>query len=199
LDKKSPFYSFQRHSRAFLERAREALRQFDETENAESFFLAALWLRFGIEARVTEYLEVALNRKGMKLRNVSKFTASLLLKRLADTDLTSKVAGAVRITDEQNGSQIGMRYTPVRPELASIHGRLGALLHYRFFVQNEHWYIRDRLAEKGHASLADLRDVIEKGISGLEYSTSGTLLGNVQFEQLVDEVMHSEAEPDAQP
>jgi hypothetical protein len=185
----SPFFQFEAHSVAFLERSRNHLEHFDSTGDVESFFHAALHLRFGIEARVTEYLKAALERRGEKIENVPDYVASKLLKRLEKEDSTAGTEGLLRITDEQKGRSSTMAYTPVTKELASLHGRLGGLLHYQFFVENKFWYLREKLDDKKTASIADFRELLEDGIRGLEYSTSGTLLGNPRFSELVEEVL----------
>ncbi len=41
---------------SFMERARVALRAFDEQDDVKQLFVAALMPRFGIEARLFEYV-----------------------------------------------------------------------------------------------------------------------------------------------
>ena len=67
--------------------------------------------------------------------------------------------------------------------------RLGELLHHRLFVANKHWYVRRALPFGGPQSLGNFRELLSEGIAGLEYATSGTLLANPKFTEMVSDVM----------
>lgn len=193
------FYPFQAHSRAFLERAESHLGLFDTNGDPESLLHAAMHLRFGIEARVTDYLRVALEARGKRVEQVSEYVASKLLRILAAEDPTASRASVFRLTNEQTGGGSAMRYTPVTPELAAIHGKLGGFLHYRFFVSNQMWNFRKSPGAGKGLSLADLRELLRQGIDGLRYATSGTLLGNVHFERLVERALDDGEDEQADP
>lgn len=188
-DAKSPLFRFQTHSRAYLERAKAQLGRFDEADDVEALFNAALQLRYGIEARVWEYLTVALRGLGKSAESVGDYVATRLLKRLATADPESPRASVLTMRSEQSGMTTSMHYTPVSRDLAALHGRLGELLHHRFFIANPHWSVRWPLPPGGPRSLGNVRELLVEGMAGLEYATSGTLLGHPRFTALVQEVM----------
>ena len=106
-------FEFGAHSKAFLERAREHLTSLQSTSDLRHFFYAALDLRFGIEARVTEYLEAALKSLGRDPKDVNDYVASKLLRKLAEIDPLCETPETVRITSEQTGESSTFAYTPV--------------------------------------------------------------------------------------
>jgi hypothetical protein len=185
----SPFYNFQAHSRAFLARARDNFSQFESDGQVQYFFYAALDLRFGIEARINEYLAPALKTIGKEPKDVPEYVASKLLKKLNTIDSTSDQQSVIRITSENSVSTFEGHYTPVSRRLASIHGQLGELLHYKFFVKNERWLLRKPLGGDPHRSIPDFLELLREGITELEQATSGRLLGNPKFTELVQEVL----------
>lgn len=187
-----PFFRFQTHSRAFLARARENLARFEMDGQVQDFYYAALELRFGIEARLNEYLSPALKRIGKEPKDVPDYVASKLLNRLAAIDPTSEQQTTLRFTSEQTGNSLVAHYTPVSRRLAAIHGQLGELLHYKFFVNNEHWLLRKLLGGNPHRSIPDFVMLLNEGMAELEQATVGKLLGNPKFTALVDEVLAEE-------
>lgn len=189
-----PFYDYQATSYGFLERAMTHLQRFDEEHYAPSLFYAALELRLGIEARLWEYLRPALKSLGKQPKEIGKCAATKLLRRLTSLNPDAKYHTVFRITDEQSGDSTELHYTPVSQELAQLHGRLGEILHFNFFVNNEYWNLRSPLEGKGHKSLADYRELLRKIVSELETATSGTLLNNPRFTQLVSEVLEEPEE-----
>jgi len=72
---------------------------------------------------------------------------------------------------------------------------LGELLHYKFFVKNEHWHFRKPLGRNPNRSIPDLMVLLNAGVAELEQATAGKLLGNPQsqFTALVEEVLSEEA------
>jgi hypothetical protein len=188
MNQESPIHRYQAHSRAYLERAKGQLTTFDESGDVSALFYAALELRYGIEARAWEYLSVAFKSLGRSPESVKGFSASDLLRRLAKADPDSHRESVLAISDEQSRQAMALQYTPVSRELAKIHGRLGALLHHRFFVDNELWYLKQALPLTGPQSLGNFRELLVEGIAGLEYATSGTLLANAKFTALVSEM-----------
>ena len=183
-------FRFNTSSRGFLERARAHLSAFLADGEVDRFFYAALELRFGIEARVTEYLKSALTSIGRDVKDVDGYVASRLLKRLAEINPDYERGMTLRLTSQQTGDATVLHYTPVTRELASIHGRLGELLHYKFFLNNEHWLYRIPLGGAPHRSLPDFVPLLEQGCEELERATSGLLLGHPRFTEVVEEVLN---------
>ena len=184
----SPFLHFSIGARAFLSRAEEQLARFEREQSVEAFFYAALDLRFGIEARLNEYLGPALKSIGKDSKSISDYVASKLLKRLVSIDPDAGRASTLRITSEQDGHSTTMQFTPVSQRLAAIHGQLGELLHYKFFTNNEHWTFKKPLGGNPHRSLADFLPLLNEGIAELRRATSGSLLSNPRFTKLVQDV-----------
>ena len=197
MDQPYPFLRFNAAARSFLERAIERLAAFERDESVEHFFYAALELRFGIEARLNEYLAPALRSIGKERQSISEYVATKLLKRLTSIDPDAGRSNTLRITSEQSGRSMVMQFTPVSQRLAAIHGHLGELLHFKFFTNNEHWLMRDPLGGRPHRSIADFLPLIKEGIAELQQATSGSLLANPRFTQLVEEV--AKEAPDAVP
>ena len=189
-----PFVRFHIGARAFLARAREHMSAFrandDETHR---LFYAALELRFGIEARVSEYLQTAMKNLGRDASEVNDYVASKLLNRLTQIEPNYEQAGVLRITNEQNGHQTVLEFTPVTRELARLHGKLGELLHYKFFLNNKYWQLKKPLGGQPHRSIGDFAALVDDGISQLAKATRGSLLGHMRFTQIVSEVLGEEA------
>lgn len=189
MNELNPFFQYQAHSRAFLARAREHLAHFEMDGQVQNFLYAALELRFGIEARLNEYLAPALDAIGKIHKDETEYVASRLLTKLAKIDPTSEQPATLRATSEQTGDSFVAHYTPVSRRLASIHGQLGELLHYKFFVKNEHWGWRKPFGRNPHRSIPDFVELLNEGVAELELATSGTLLENPKFTALVEEVL----------
>jgi hypothetical protein len=183
-----PLLRFPTGSRAFLSRAEEHLARFEREEVVESFFYTALELRFGIEARLNEYLGPALKSIGKDSKSTTEYVATKLLKRLISIAPDAGRASTLRLTREQDGHSIVMQFTPVSQKLAAIHGKLGELLHYKFFINNEHWVIRKPLGGNPNHSIADFLPLLKEGIAELQLATSGSLLSHPQFTELVQQV-----------
>lgn len=190
----APLFRFNTSPRAFLARARVHLSAFLVDDEVDRFFYAALELRFGIEARVTEYLKPALVSIGRDIKDVDDYVASRLLKRLAEINPDYEVGVTLRLTSQQSGNTTVLHYTPVTRELASIHGKLGELLHYKFFLNNEHWVYRVPIVGGPHRSLTDFIPLLEKGCEELELATAGLLLGHPRFTEVVEEVLNESIE-----
>lgn len=188
MDQPSPFLRFNTGARSFLARSIAQLAVFERDESVEHFFYAALELRFGIEARLNEYLGPALKSIGKDKKSISEYVATRLLKRLISIDPNAGRASTLRITNERSGHSAVMQFTPVSQRLAVIHGQLGELLHFKFFTNNEHWLIRKPLGGNPQRSVADYLPLLKEGISELQQATSGTLLSNLRFTEIVEEV-----------
>lgn len=183
-----PFLRFPTGARVFLSRAGEHLARFEREEVVESFFYAALELRFGIEARLNEYLGPALKSIGQDSKSTTEYVATKLLRRLISIDPDAGRSSTLRITRDQDGHSMEMQFTPVSQRLAVIHGQLGELLHYKFFINNEHWADRKPLGGNPHRSIADFLPLLKEGIAELQLATSGSLLSNPRFTELVQQV-----------
>ena len=166
----------------------EHLARFEREESVESFFYAALELRFGIEARLNEYLGPALKSIGKDSTSISEYVATKLLNSLISIDPNAGCPSTLRITGEQDGNSMVMQFTPVSRRLAAIHGQLGELLHFKFFINNENWVVRKPLGGNPHRSIADFLPLLKEGIAELQQATSGALLSNRHFTQLVQQV-----------
>ena len=196
MNQRYPFLRFHTGSRSFLERSIENLATFERDESVEHFIYAALELRFGIEARLNEYLGPALKSIGKDRKSITEFVASKLMKRLLSIDPDADRASTIRLTNEQNGQATTLHFTPVSPRLASIHGQLGELLHFKFFTNNEHWQVRNPLGGNPHSSIADYLPLLKEGIYELRQATSGSLLSNPKFTKIVEEVAKEAPTPD---
>jgi hypothetical protein len=160
------------------------LRFYNEGD-VDGFFACALHLRFGIEARLHEYLDSTLKSLGQDPAKVGEYVASRLLKRLVEADPRAQFDGGVRITSEQSGKSSTLLFTPVSRELASIHGKLGGILHFSFFRR----YIQTTTRDEKFRTLLDYRNLLDQGISELTYATSGRLLSHPRFKEIVTNII----------
>lgn len=198
MSEATPFFAYEATSHGFLKRALAHLERFDEEDEASSLFYAAFELRMGIEARLWEYLKPALKELGKEPSEIGEYVATKLLRKLINLNPDAEIHTTFRIADEQDGARTVMEYTPVTHELASLHGRLGEILHFKFFTRNQHWFIRRALRPKGHRSLVDYRELVAHGLAELQKSTTGSLLSNPRFTRLVDDVLEEAEEGDEQ-
>ncbi|HEY3287731.1 MAG TPA: hypothetical protein VGJ96_11505 [Gemmatimonadaceae bacterium] len=181
--KKNGIFRWMATGSGFLERARVSLRAFDEQGDVQQLFVAALMLRFGIEARLFEYIyaELPTDTRDDDIKKISDFAATRLLARLVELNprTTKQTTHVFRRAD--GGQAFGFRYTPVTKSLAAIHGRLGGLLHFNYFRKNSEWYVDQRPAAASGNTILTSRDLIAQGIEELAQATSGTLLNNPTF------------------
>lgn len=196
MNRPHPFLRFNTGARSFLARSIAQLAVFERDESVEHFFYAALELRFGVEARLNEYLGPALKSIGKDNKSISEYVATKLLKRLISIDRDADRASTLRIASEQSDRSTVMEFTPVSQRLAAIHGQLGELLHFKFFTNNENWFMRKPLGDNPHRSVADYLPLLKEGIAELQRATRGSLLSNPRFTELVEEVA-KEAPDDA--
>ena len=128
----------------FLERARKQLKLFDEG-SSESLFYAALELRVGIEARLFEYIEASLRANNKPPKRIKDYSATKLLKKLSEIDPNAVDPVTLIIAIEGSGQGTALEYTPITKQLASYHGMLGEMLHFKFFRNNKYWYYKNML------------------------------------------------------
>jgi hypothetical protein len=178
-------FDYRAHSRAFLARAITALAAFDTQERPDELFHAALELRFGIEARLFEYIEAALKTLKQEPKRIKDYSATKLLAKLTALNPRAEHHVFVKITSEQTGSSTALQFTPVTRELAIIHGKLGGLLHFTYFSNNSLWCLRRRLDVDGVPTLLNARDLVQQGIEELSRATAGTLLPSALFTENV--------------
>jgi len=177
MDKKNPFFKYNIPSVSFLERARNNIEVFDEEEKPEFLFYAALELRYGIEARLNEYIDASMKRQKNSPKRIKEYSASKLLKILAGLEPESKNHSRLTISIPGTNISSTLEYTPVTQELASAYGKLGEILHFKFFRNNPHWYYKDRIIEDlGDKSLLDYRDLLISFSNELEAANRGILL-----------------------
>jgi hypothetical protein len=189
--KDGDMYRWAAHADAFLERAQNAIAEFKENHDVQQLFVSALMLRLGIEARLFEYIEAELpsdNRREQVMR-ISEYQASKLLARLTRLNPDAKSEVLLKLTPSNGGESFGMRYTPMTDSLASVHGRLGELLHFNFFKKNPYWYMADRVDYPGLPTVLHAQDLVEQGIRELAEATSGTLLSHPRFKAAVEQVV----------
>jgi len=147
-------------SKSYLKRARSQL----DRHSYKGLFYAALELRFGIEARIQEYLESHTHipnkrKKEWQLSHLDK----TILKYFGDTNRVTKV---IIRPSKSPSKEMVCYYTPVTPELISIGQRLGDLLH----VQTKHHSPKDGFWKT-------TKGMLEKAYKLLEISNKGTLMG----------------------
>ncbi len=178
---------FEAHARAFLRRAREHIARFDDEGDsaAAGLLYAALELRYGIEARLYDYLRATYKQLGR-----AEPTGHEGKKLLAELLRAAPDAGRPSIVtwwrEDGSGEGGGMRYTPVTPELARDHGKLGGLLHYRYFLASRgEWQIRIRTPGRPR-TLLDWRDYLADVADRLADACAGTMLTHVRFTELVE-------------
>lgn len=150
--------SYERSPGAHLERAQALL----DTGRHSDVLYAALELRFGVEARLKEYLipqdvpkshkeEWAINKLSRSLESVLGAGDGIFL---------------VFVTQPRTGASFRLLYTPVSSRLQEIVKRLGDPLHFP----------RSRAAESPEW-WGEQRAIIEEGCNLLRLANSGEILG----------------------
>lgn len=187
MEYESPYFNYNIPAFRYLDRAKKQLQLF-ETGVVESLFYCALDLRFGIEARLFEYIKASSSTLDNPLKHSKEYVATKLLKILSEVnpDYDKPTSLVIGLSGQKTGNRFD--YTPVTKKLASYHGMLGEMLHFKFFKNNKNWFIKQRLSNKdGKKSLLDYRDFLDEVICELEYATSGDLLAHPTFTKLIKE------------
>lgn len=178
-----PFYRHQIHDQAFLERARDHLRRFDEGD-LPCLFYAALELRLGIEARLHSYINAAYRKRKRPNNLDSMHIATKLLAKLKEInpDAEQKMFVGFKFAKSDKGS--AFEFTPVTKKLARMHGKLGELLHFNFYIKNTDWLVKPPLHAEGR-TLADVRRWLDAVVIELSEACRGALLSHPEFENVV--------------
>jgi hypothetical protein len=180
----NPFFQYAAHSRAYLARATSLLARFRSEEDVASIFYSALELRYGIEARLTEYLEASMRAAGRQDETSKEYVATRLLKELAEVNPEADHHSRLRL--DRNGQATDLHYIPVSKRLASIHGMLGELLHYKFFANNPNWCLRSSSQSGRMVTLTDYARLLDEGIAELQRATCSTLLAPPSFRVITE-------------
>lgn len=183
MECESPYFNYNISAIYYLNRAKEQLQLFDSGV-IEGLFYGALDLRFGIEARLFEYIKAS----SQTLKHSNEYVATNLLRILTETnpDYNEPATIVIGLPEQNIGSRLD--YTPVTKKLAFFHGKLGEMLHFKFFMKNENWFIMQRLSNKrGQKTLLNSRDFLDEVTNELQYATSGVLLSHPTFTKLMKE------------
>ena len=182
-------FNYNIDSRSFLKRAKQNLKIFDNCQNPQFLFYAALEIRTGIECRLYEYIKSSLKQHHIKQSKIKEYTASKLLKKLANIDIDTQSNIKVLFSIEGSRAASLVEYTPVTKELASFHGKLGELLHYKFFKTNPIWYYKMKLSEKyNEKSLSNYREFLQTILLEFEECTRGVLLSPPNFYETIEQL-----------
>jgi len=184
-------YEFHIGSKSFLSRAIAQLDSFDKTGAVGDVFQAALSLRFGIEARLCEYIDAELRTLKRETEDYKEYVAVRLLSKLQDLNARAAESISVKLTNNSSGHVTSLTYTPVTRELAQMHGKLGELLHFKFFRNNPNWFYKVPVEPAKGKSLAEVRTFLEEVKNELRKATTGLLLSHPSFTPVVAEIADS--------
>lgn len=182
----NPFHSHMIDAEPFLERARLQLNRFDEGE-LPALFYAAYELRAGIESRLHTYVKATYGKKELPKSWAKTYAATKLLNQLKNVSPNVDRESVLTITNEQTGAGFALRFTPVTPQLASMHGQLGSLLHFTFFLQNPDWMHKPIIKSVGE-TLDTVRTWLGEVADELEVACRGNLLAPPEFQRLVKQI-----------
>jgi hypothetical protein len=184
-----PYFAYAYDAWSYVERAKKQLELFD-AGNPESLFYAAFELRMGIEARLYDGLR-ALRQTNMTEEERQRHTKRLerlspdkLFRKLETIDENTLQSSTLMIGIPGGQSTSVLRYTAVTKELANDHDRpLSKLLHYRFFIDNPEWYLKEKIFPNrdNMRSLMDYREMLGEIARRLEEASSGDLLAPPSF------------------
>jgi hypothetical protein len=147
-------------SRDYLRRAKACL---DENKNSHLFY-AAFEIRCGVEARMSEYLEV---QQHISKKKKQGWQVAKLARNIEEAfRLGEKVAILKIVNKDTSEVELAVRYTPVRRRLRNMVEKLGNYLHS---AKKHH--------DQDHPFWHKFRSELEEAVEELEWSTSGRLLG----------------------
>ena len=152
--------SYSISSRSYLERAKALLGK----EDTPSLFYAAFELRCGIEARMSEYLEV---QQHISAKKKLGWQVAKLAKNIEDAfRIGEKKAILVVLDSSGKETLVTAQYTPLRKAGQKIAQQLGDYMHKakcNYPEDHEYWN--------------RFRSILEQGVTELEFATTGILLG----------------------
>jgi len=154
-------------------------------------FYAALELRFGIEARLYEYIDATCQSLGVLSEERKEYAGTLLLKRLLRLDSDAGKEMTITIGDG-SGVGVSLAYTPVTSVLAQMHGQLGGMMHVTFFRQNQDWSALAPTGAYGRQSLVFYRRFLGEVDVALAEATRGTMLMNPLFTRTFVQILSEE-------
>jgi hypothetical protein len=188
------YYDYSATSRDHLNRAIKHLENFDMNSEVSCLFYAALELRFGIEARLFEYIDATFNSLQMNSSVIKEYVAARLLKRLISADEYADKKATLKITSEETHSSTILEYTPVTKELAKMHGKLGEMLHYKFIRNNPNWILKVEISGKEGKTLMYYRKFLDEVVVELKEATRGSLLSHSKFTKIVENIIEEESD-----
>ena len=163
--------SYEVTSRDYLQRAKNCL---DKNEH-QYLFYAAFEIRCGVEARMSEYLEVQQHiskkkKQGWKIAKLARNIEEAF--RLGETVAVLKV-----LNNKTREIELEVRYTPVRASLRKRAEKLGNYLH----CGKNHY-------ESDHPFWVSFRSELVEAAKELEWAVSGRLLGPLLKHKNKDDV-----------
>ncbi|MCP4604863.1 MAG: hypothetical protein GY847_30810 [Proteobacteria bacterium] len=184
-NKEMPILSYIIDATYFYDRAKNALDEFDKSKDVSQILYAALHMRYAIEARLYEYIEA---EQGLVKRNkkIDTHAASKLLKRLVEINPQAGEGGT--LTMESETHRVSFQYTPITRKLAKYHGRLGEMLHFKFFKNNPDWFIYAIPKNGKVKTIKVYRQMLDEIMVELKTALSGTMLTHPQIGKLLKEI-----------
>jgi len=173
-----------------LDRARNHLKRFDEG-NYEYLFYAALELRMGLENRLYDYISASIKDNKKFSKQIKEYSASKLLKILSEIDPNALIPASLAIYPMGKEPGFLKEFIPIMKKHAEYYGKLNALLHYKFFRDNDFWFLNERTNNKSHPkTLLDYRDFLEEVLKEFEILNEGTLTAHpiIRFEKIFSDL-----------
>ena len=173
-----------------IERAKKLLEAFDEGKY-ECLFYAALELRMGLEGRLYAYIRASDNSNNKVLKRIKECSATKLLKMLSEIDPNALIPSDLAIYPKGESSGFLKKFVPITKKHVEYYGKLNAMLHFKFFKDNDFWFLKDRLNNKSHSkTLLDYRDFLREVLSELEKLSQGTLNAHpsIRFDRILKEM-----------
>jgi hypothetical protein len=190
LKREDIFYKYTHGLGSCLDRAKKHLQLFDDGI-IESLFYAALELRMGIEDRLYQYINASIEEDKKSSKKMKEYSVSKLLKILSTIDPKALEPMEIEITFSNSNNGFISRFMPITPEIASIHGKLGAMLHANFFYNNPGWiYKKDIGNITKQRNLMDYRDYLLEVITKLDEINQGTLMApvHINYVEFIDKL-----------
>jgi hypothetical protein len=183
-----PYFAYHHDAGSYGERAQKQLKLFD-AGNPESLFYAAFELRMGIEARLYDGLRALLQtniteeEKQKHTEKIENLSPDKLFRKLATIDENTLQSYTVTFGRPGGQSTSVLRYTAVTKELTKDWRQVSELLHYKFFIKNKEWFLKEKIFpnKDDMRSLMDYREMLGDIAKRLEEVSSGDLLAPPSF------------------